>query len=117
MLSVRSKPGVVSHLEHVIVAGGARPTAENDDTAVVQDDIEIFNWIKKSSHWRKVSIKLPIPMYGFKPTISDDHLLIVGYSEIDMKINKGAYTRYQLLISQHQLTNNTTVTHPPNGLH
>ena len=41
LLSVRSKPGVVSHLEHVIVAGGARPRAEDDDTPVVQDDIEM----------------------------------------------------------------------------
>jgi len=44
----------------------------------VQDDIEVLNWIE-NSHWRKVSIKLPVPMYGFRPTISDDHLLIVGY--------------------------------------
>ena len=38
LLSVRSKPGVVSHLEYVIVAGGARPTSEDDDTSVPQDD-------------------------------------------------------------------------------
>ena len=87
LLSVRSKPGVVSHLEHVIVAGGVRPTAKDDDTTVVQDDIEILNWIE-NSHWRKVSIKLPVPMcMAFTPTISDDHLLIVGYmySGADMK--------------------------------
>ena len=70
MLSVRSKPGVVSHLEHVIVAGGDK----GDDITVTQDDIEIFNWIE-NSHWRKVFIKLPIPMYGFTPTIYDDHLI------------------------------------------
>ena len=78
LLSVRSRPGVVSHLEHIIVAGGGRPTAEDDDTPVVQDDIEVLNWIE-NSHWRKVSIKLPVPMWGFTPTISDDHLLIVGH--------------------------------------
>ena len=78
LLSVRSRPGVVSHLEHVIVAGGGRPAAEDDETLVVQDDIEIFNWIE-NSHWRKISIKLPVPMCVFTPTISDDHLLIVGY--------------------------------------
>ena len=48
LFSVRSKPGVVSHLEHVIVAGGVRPTAEDDDTPVVQDDIEVLNWIENS---------------------------------------------------------------------
>ena len=90
LLSVRSKPGVVSHLEHVIVAGGARPTAEDDDTPVVQDDIEVLNWIE-NSHWRKLSIKLPVPMYGFTPTISGDHLLMVGYYGARMKANKTAY--------------------------
>ena len=95
LLSVRSRPGVVSHLEHVIVAGGTKPTPEDDDTPVVQDDIEVLNWIE-NSHWRKVSIKLPVPMYGFTPTISDDHLLIVGYygpgsGDTDLSNYRGAY--------------------------
>jgi len=90
LLSVRSRPGVVSHLEYVIVSGGVRPTAEDDDSPVVQEDIEILNWIK-NSHWRKVSIKLPVPMYGFKPTITDDHLLIVCYSGADLSGYKNAY--------------------------
>ena len=90
LLSVRSKPGVVSHLEHVIVAGGTRSTAEDDDTGVVQDDIEVLNWIE-NSHWRKVSIKLPIPMRGFVPIISDDHLLIVGYYCSEKTPYKNAY--------------------------
>ena len=84
LLSVRSKPGVVSHLEHVIVAGGTRPTTEDDDTPVVQDDIEVLNWIE-NLHWRKVSIRLPVPMWGFTPTIYYDHLLIVGYNGANMK--------------------------------
>ena len=83
LLLVRSKPGVVSHLEHVIVAGGGLD--DNTD----HDDIEVLNWIE-NSHWRKVSIKLPVPMYGFKPTISDDHLLIVGYSHSNGR-NRNAY--------------------------
>ena len=104
LLSVRSRPGVVSHLEHVIVAGGARPTAEDDDTPLGQNDIEVLNWIE-NSHWRKVSIKLPVPMYGFTPTISDDHLLIVGYSGASMRSYKGSYkipvTNITALIDQH----------------
>ena len=89
LLSVRSKPGVVSHLEHVIVAGGRRPTSE--DTSVIQGDIEILNWIE-NSHWRKVSIKLPVPMFCFKPTITpDDHLLIVGYGGANMHGCNGSY--------------------------
>ena len=108
LLSVRSRPGVVSHLEHVIVAGGGRPTAEDDDT-LVQDDIEIFNWIE-NSHWRKVSIKLPVPMYGFKPTISDDHLLIVGYYGAERKCYNGAYKMpvANITASIHQQHNSDT---------
>ena len=90
LLLVRSRPGVVSHLEHVIVAGGVSPTAEDDDTPVVQDDIEIFNWIE-NSHWRKVLIKLPVPTYGFTPIISDDQLLIVGYSSVNKKSKGNSY--------------------------
>ena len=85
LLSVRSKPGVVSHLEHVIVAGGGL-----DDNTLAQDDIEVLNWIE-NSHWRKVSIKLPVPMFGFTPTISDDHLLIVSYYGADTLSRDGAY--------------------------
>ena len=84
LISVRSRPGVVSHLEHVIVAGGVL-----DDT-LAQNDIEALNW-PENSHWRRVSIKLPVPMYAFTPTISDDHLLIVGYHGGDMKVYRDAY--------------------------
>ena len=83
LLSVRSRPGVVSHLEHVIVAGGGL----DDETL---DDIEVLNWIE-NSHWRKVSIKLPKPMWAFAPIVSDDHLLIVGYAHADFKRSKSAY--------------------------
>ena len=47
LLSVRSKPGVVSHLEHVIVAGGGL-----DDDILAQDNIEVLNWTE-NSHWRE----------------------------------------------------------------
>ena len=83
LLTVRSKPGVVSHLEHVIVAGGGL-----DD--ITHDDIEVLNWIE-NSQWIRVSIKLPVPMWGFIPTISDDNLLIVGYDDADMKAVVNAY--------------------------
>ena len=90
LLSVRSRPGVVSYLEHVIVAGGTRSTAEDDDTPIVHDDIEVLNWTG-NSHWRKVSIMLPVPMYGFTSTISDDHLFIVGYTGADVITYKNVY--------------------------
>ena len=84
LLSVRSRPGVVSHLEYVVVAGGGL------DDNIDHDDIEFLNWIE-NSHWRKVSIKLPVPMYGFIPTISDDHLIIVGHYGAGMMYYKSAY--------------------------
>ena len=92
LLSVRNRPGVVSHLEHVIVAGGTSPSSEDDDKPVAQDDIEVLNWIE-NSQWRKVSTKLPVPMFSFTPTItSDDLLLIVGYDGADMSNHRSAYT-------------------------
>ena len=90
LLSVRSRPGVISHLEHVIVAGGGRPKGKDDDTPVIQDDIEVLNWVE-NSHWRKVSIKLPVPMYAFTPIVSDDHLFIVGYGDADLYEWNSAY--------------------------
>ena len=87
LLSVRSKPGVVSHLDHVIVAGGGL------DDYTDHDDIEVLNWIE-DSYWRKVAIKLPVPMFGFTPTIHDDHLLIVGYASTlkqEFSYHNGAY--------------------------
>ena len=84
LLSVRSRPGVVSHLEHVIVAGGGL----DDDSE--HDDIEVLNWIE-NLQCKKVSTILPIPMYGFTPIVFDDHLLIVGYASTNRKHNKSSY--------------------------
>ena len=74
LLSIRSRPGVASYKEYVIVAGG-----RSLDGITVQDDIEVLNWIE-NSHWRRVPIKLPVPMRAFGPIISDDYLLIAGYT-------------------------------------
>ena len=38
-----------------------------------------------------MAIKLPVPMYGFTPIISDDYMLVVGYDDRDGKPNKGVY--------------------------
>ena len=75
LLSARSGPGVITHLEHVIVAGGA----SGNDSSTVLDDIEILNWIK-NSQWTKASVHLPIPMFNLKLTISTDYVFIVGYA-------------------------------------
>ena len=84
LLSVRSKPGVVSHLEHVIVAGGGL----DDDSD--HDDIEVLNWME-NSHWRRVSTKLPVPMHSIILTTYNDYILIVGYDRSN-KTYRQTYT-------------------------
>ena len=84
LISIRSRPGVVSHLEYVIVAGGRL------DEETIQNDIEVLNWME-NSHWRKVSINLPVPMYDFTPSISNDYLLIVGHWGKDRKPHRNVY--------------------------
>ena len=87
LLKVRSGPGVVSHLEYVIVAGGTRGA---DSYRIPQDDIEVLNWVEKS-HWQTVPIYLPEPMFGFTPIISDNHLIIVRYHNVYSSRSKRAY--------------------------
>ena len=108
LLSVRSKPGVVSHLdqEHVIVAGGGL-----DDDTFSQDDIEVLNWME-NSQWKQASIKLPVPMYGFTPIVYDDHLLIVGYYSKDKVVYNGVYKIPVAIITMsiHKAPNSDTPT-------
>ena len=100
LLSVRIRPGIVSHLEHVIVAGGTR-SGFGDERPV--DDIEVLNWIE-NAHWKKVSIKLPVPMYGFTPTVSNDDLVVVGYTSVDSVRHKKAYKMLVSDIAESMLT-------------
>ena len=107
LLSVRSQHGVIGHLQYAIVAGGK---CVDDDT--IQDDMEVLNWLE-NSHWIRLSIKLPMPLYQFIPTISDDHLLIVGYGDADRKVKKGAYKLPVANITasieeQHKVTSSTS---------
>jgi len=82
----RSGPGVVTHLDHVIVAGGRK----GNRMPAVRDDIEILNW-KENIHWRNLTINLPVPMWGFTPIIFDDHLFIVGFCGTDMRHHRRGF--------------------------
>ena len=73
LLKARVKPGVLTHLDYVIVAGGSL------DDITYSDDIELLNY-KQSSHWVIARMKLPEAMGLPSLTISDDTLCIVGYS-------------------------------------
>ena len=75
LMKPRSKPGVVTHEDHVIVLGGAIAI----DDGVYSDDIEVLNWTQPS-HWMKSNIKLPELMRSPNSlTISHNQLYIVGY--------------------------------------
>ena len=87
LMKPRSKPGVVTHEDHVIVLGGGI------EVTIIYDDIEVLNWTQPL-HWMKSNIKLPEPMWRPSLTISHDQLYIVGYST-----SGGRYsTAYQLTI-------------------
>ena len=80
MIKARLKPGAVTHLDYVIVAGGAL------DDNTFSDDIEVLNY-KQSSHWVIARMKLPVPMWVPSLTISDDLLYIVGYNRATARTN------------------------------
>ena len=82
----RSSPGVITHLDHVIVAGGRQGSSRPK----VQDDIEILNWTE-NTHWRVVDIHLPVPMWGFTPVIFDDNVFIAGFCGHDLKHHRRGF--------------------------
>ena len=74
MQNPRVKPGVVTHLNNVIVAGGAL------DESIFSNDIEILDWTEKPFHWLTARVKLPERMWFISLTISEGLLYIVGYN-------------------------------------
>ena len=82
MLHNRSKPGVITSDNHLIVMGGA----SSPDT--ILDSIEVMNY-HKQLQWKEVSVHLPVPMFAIKPTISGDSITIVGYEQ-----GRTRYTRH-----------------------
>ena len=89
MIMPRSKPGVVTHEDHVIVLGGMI-----DEKMTCFDDIEVLN-LTQPFQWIKSNIKLPQPMWRISLTISHDQLYIVGYSTSDGRYS----TAYQLPVA------------------
>ena len=103
MIKARVKPGAVTHLDYVIVAGGAL------DDKTLSDDIEVLN-CKQSSHWVIARMKLPEPMRSPSLTISDDLLYIVGYIKATGRTNAAYQVRVNTITSSAaQLTSNQTV--------
>ena len=102
LLRARGKPGVVSHSDYVIVAGGMR----DEDT--INDDIEVLN-TTQSSQWMMTSVLLPQPMWAIYPTISDYSILIVGYTS-DLTYSTAYQLPVDVIISS--TTQQATSDHP-----
>ena len=83
MLNIRYMPGVITYNNYVIVMGGLS-SPDN-----IHDSIEIMDY-HHELQWKNVSVKLPVPMWDIKPTISGDNITIVGYSHAGGR-NNGYY--------------------------
>ena len=101
LLKARSKPGVLTHLDYVIVAGGGL------DDNTIYDDIEVLNY-KQSSHWVIARMKLPEAMWFPSITISNNTLYIVGYAKANGNRTNAAYevSVDMVISSAAQLTSN-----------
>ena len=88
MLHKRMKPGVITYHNYVIVMGGK----SSPDTT--HDSIEVMEY-HDLLQWKEVSIHLPVPMWGIKPTISGNHIIIVGYNA-----TRSRRSHYQITIDE-----------------
>ena len=103
LLKARARPGVLTHLHYVIVAGGGL------DDNTIYDDIEVLNY-KQSSHWVIARMKLPEAMWLPSLIISNDTLYIVGYVRANGNKTSAAYEMSvdMVISSAVQLTSNQT---------
>ena len=90
MTKGRIRPGVATHSDYVIVAGGIR------DMNTSYDDIELL-YYKHPPHWITTNINLPVPMNFISLTISDDLLYIAGY---DISDNARSNEAYQVAVDK-----------------
>ena len=73
MLDKRFKPGVITYHNYVIVMGGGSSPHRDHDSIEVMEYHDLLQW-------KEVAIHLPAPMWGIKPTISGNNIIIVGYT-------------------------------------
>ena len=72
MATPRARPGVTSHSDYIIVAGGLRDI----NTMTCNDDIELL-YYKQSPCWIRFNRSLPEPMWNISLTTSNNLLYIV----------------------------------------
>ena len=83
MLHKRFKPGVITYHNYVIVMGGGI------NLGTYQDSIEVMEY-HDLLQWKEVAVRLPVPMWSIKPTISGNDIIIVGFGTATGQ-NKGHY--------------------------
>ena len=76
LLSARTAPGVITHLDYVIVAGGGIDSGDYH----AADDIEVLKWTAEKLHWKRVSVHLPKPMINLRMTTCGECIFIEGYN-------------------------------------
>ena len=74
MLHKRLKPGVITYHNYVIVMGGGSSPDTYHDSIEVMEHHDLLQW-------KEVAVHLPVPMWGIKPTISGNNIIIVGYTD------------------------------------
>ena len=89
MLHNRSKPGVITFDDHVIVMGG-RCSPDTD-----LDSIEVMNY-HQQLQWKEVSVHLPVAMCNIILTISGEYIAIVGYQQGGSRYT----THYQIPVEE-----------------
>ena len=102
LLKARNGPGVLTHLDYVIVAGGTL------DDKTLSDDIKLLNY-NQSSHWMIARMKLPEAMRLPSLTISNDTLYIVGCGRATSRSNAAYAMSVDIVTSSAaQFTSNQT---------
>ena len=101
MLNIRSVPGVITYNKYVIVMGGSS-SPDN-----FHDSIEIMDY-HHELQWKIVSVKLPVPMWRIKPTISGDNFTIVGYGAAGGQYNGYYQIAIEEILDQPPFTSATS---------
>ena len=101
LLKGRDSPGVLTHLDYVIVAGGLL------DDGTYSGDIELLN-NKHLHQWVIAKMKLPEAMWDLSLTVSDNILYIVGYNTATDRTGAAYKLSVDIVTSSTaQLTNQT----------
>ena len=106
MLNTRYKPGVTTYHDIVIAMGG------KSDPNTIHDSIEVMNF-RYHPQWKEVSVHLPVPMWNIKPTLSEEKVIIIGFSHTTAR-SDGSYEISVASLLGHPLsTKEWTELHPP----